>query len=77
MVAKMKKRFKITTKSNPKEKPAPNLLNQSFVAEEPNQRWVADFTYVYTKEGWLYVAGCYGLIFTSHCRAYNERSHER
>lgn len=62
MVAKMKKRFKITTKSNPKEKPAPNLLNQSFVAEEPNQRWVAD---------------CYGLIFATHCGAYNERSHER
>jgi len=62
MAAKMKKRFKITTKSNPKEKPAPNLLNQCFVAEEPNQRWVADFTYVYTKEGWLYVAAVMDLF---------------
>jgi putative transposase len=54
--AKMKKRFKITTKANPKAKAAPNLLQQDFTAEMPNQRWVADFTYVATSEGWLYVA---------------------
>lgn len=54
--AKMKKRFKITTKANPKAKAAPNLLQQDFAAEAPNQRWVADFTYVATLEGWLYVA---------------------
>jgi transposase InsO family protein len=54
--AKMKKRFKITTKANPKAKAAPNLLQQDFTAEKPNQRWVADFTYVATWEGWLYVA---------------------
>lgn len=56
MAAKMKKRFKITTKTNPKEIPAPNLLNQNFIAKELNQRWVADFTYVDTKGGLLYVA---------------------
>jgi transposase InsO family protein len=56
IVAKMKKRFKVTTKSNPKAIPAPNLLEQNFTAEKPNERWVADFTYVSTKEGWLYVA---------------------
>jgi len=54
--AKMKKRFKITTKANPKAKAAPNLLQQDFTADMPNQRWVADFTYVATGEGWLYVA---------------------
>lgn len=54
--AKMKKRYKVTTKANPKAKAAPNLLNQDFTAEAPNQRWVADFTYVGTGEGWLYVA---------------------
>jgi len=54
--AKMKKRFKVTTKVNPKAKAAPNLLQQDFTAEAPNQRWVADFTYVATWEGWLYVA---------------------
>jgi putative transposase len=54
--AKMKKRFKVTTKLNPKAKTAPNLLQQDFTAHMPNQRWVADFTYVGTGEGWLYVA---------------------
>lgn len=56
IVAKMRKRFKVTTKVNPKAIPAPNLLKQDFTAEKPNQRWVADFTYVATQEGWLYVA---------------------
>lgn len=53
--AKMKKRFKVTTKAYPKAKAAPNLLNQDFTANAPNRRWVADFTYVATGEGWLYV----------------------
>lgn len=56
VVAKMKKRFKVTTRANPDAEPAPNLLQQDFTAEKPNQRWVADFTYVSTQEGWLYVA---------------------
>jgi putative transposase len=35
---------------------APNVLDREFHAERPNQRWIADFTYVWTAEGWLYVA---------------------
>ena len=35
---------------------APNALNRAFDAPAPNQRWVADFTYIWTAEGWLYVA---------------------
>ncbi len=35
---------------------APNLLDRQFTAAGPNQKWVADFTYVWTVEGWLYVA---------------------
>ena len=35
---------------------APNVLNRDFTATAPNQKWVADFTYVWTQEGWLYVA---------------------
>ncbi|NOR69392.1 MAG: IS3 family transposase [Methylomarinum sp.] len=62
MAAKMKKRFKVTTKANPNKIPAPNLLNQNFAAKEPDQRWVADFTYVDTKEGWLYVAAVMDLF---------------
>lgn len=35
---------------------APNLLDRQFTAMAPNQKWVADFTYIWTSEGWLYVA---------------------
>lgn len=35
---------------------APNVLDRQFEAAAPNQKWVADFTYVWTSEGWLYVA---------------------
>ncbi len=35
---------------------AGNLLDRQFTAEAPNQRWIADFTYIWTAEGWLYVA---------------------
>ncbi|MCF6328277.1 MAG: IS3 family transposase [Henriciella sp.] len=35
---------------------APNVLDREFNAKGPNQKWVADFTYIWTAEGWLYVA---------------------
>lgn len=35
---------------------AANVLDRQFKAEGPNQKWVADFTYIWTAEGWLYVA---------------------
>ncbi len=35
---------------------APNILDREFTAAAPNQKWVADFTYIWTREGWLYVA---------------------
>jgi putative transposase len=56
IVAKMRKKFKVTTRVNPDAVAAPNLLQQDFTADKPNQKWVADFTYVFTLEGWLYVA---------------------
>jgi putative transposase len=34
---------------------APNLLDRQFEATGPNQKWTADFTYVWTTEGWLFV----------------------
>ncbi len=60
--AKMKKRFKKTTVTNPKAKAAPNLLSQDFTAQRVNQRWVADITYVATAQGWLYVAAVMDLF---------------
>ena len=35
---------------------SPNVLDREFTAQAPNQKWVADFTYVWTHEGWLFVA---------------------
>lgn len=35
---------------------ADNLLDRDFQADTPNQKWLADFTYIWTAEGWLYVA---------------------
>jgi putative transposase len=41
---------------------APNVLDRQFAAERPNQKWIADFTYVWTAEGWLYVAAVIDLF---------------
>ena len=41
---------------------APNSLDREFTAAAPNQKWVADFTYVWTTEGWLYVAAVLDLF---------------
>ena len=54
--AKAAKKFKATTNSNHSLPVAPNLLEQNFEAEAPNQKWVSDITYVWTEEGWLYLA---------------------
>jgi putative transposase len=39
-----------------------NLLDRQFAAERPNQKWIADFTYLWTAEGWLYVAAVIDLF---------------
>jgi putative transposase len=41
---------------------APNVLDWQFAAERPNQKWIAGFTYVWTAEGWLYVAAVIDLF---------------
>ena len=35
---------------------APNIIDQDFAAERPNEKWGADISYVWTREGWLYLA---------------------
>ena len=42
--------------------PAANVLDRQFKAERPNQKWIADFTYIWTAEGWLYVAAVIDLF---------------
>lgn len=55
--AKTKRRFKVqTTDSNHKLPVAPNLLNQEFIAEEKDQIWLTDITYIKTDQGWFYLA---------------------
>lgn len=41
--------------------PAGNVLDRQFEATAPNRKWVADFTYLWTAEGWLYVAAVIDL----------------
>ena len=50
-----KKRRKVrTTESNHQFPVAPNLLEQDFTAHAPNKKWMTDFTYIDTREGWLF-----------------------
>ena len=54
--ARQKRRFKRTTDSLHAFPIAPNLLDQDFAAAGPNQKWGADISYIWTREGWLYLA---------------------
>ncbi len=54
--AKAARKFKATTNSKHSLPVAPNLLQQNFTAERPNQKWVSDITYIPTDEGWMYLA---------------------
>ena len=51
-----KRKYKATTDSKHSQPVAENYLNRKFNVNEPNQAWVADITYIYTQEGWLYLA---------------------
>ena len=50
------RKFKRTTDSHHTFNIAPNLLKQDFSASAPNQKWAGDITYVWTREGWVYLA---------------------
>lgn len=56
LFGRKKRKFKVTTDSNHTHDVAPNLLDQKFHAEQPDQVWVGDITYIGTSEGWLYLA---------------------
>jgi len=57
-------KFKATTDSNHTFNIAPNLLEQNFIAEKPDQKWAGDISYIRTREGWLYLA----VILDLHSR---------
>jgi putative transposase len=50
------KKFVITTDSNHSNPVADNKLQRQFVVSQPNKVWVSDITYIWTEEGWLYLA---------------------
>jgi len=54
--AKAARKFKVTTDSNHKKAVASNLLEQNFTASAANEKWCGDITYLWTEEGWLYLA---------------------
>ena len=54
--ARYRKKYKVTTNSNHKYPVYENLLNRQFTVEQPNQAYVSDITYIWTQEGWLYLA---------------------
>jgi len=45
-----------TTRRNPEDRPAPDLVNRKFEADAPNRLWLADITYIPTWSGFLYLA---------------------
>jgi transposase InsO family protein len=54
--ARYPKRFKVTADSNHSEAISPNSLDRQFDVVVPNQAWTTDITYIWTLEGWLYLA---------------------
>jgi transposase InsO family protein len=54
--AKAARKFRATTDSEHRRPVAENHLNRQFSVSSPNQVWVGDITYLWTKEGWLYLA---------------------
>ena len=54
--ARHRRKFKATTDSNHHLPVHDNLLNRTFGVSAPNMSWAADITYIWTREGWLYLA---------------------
>ena len=61
IVAVHKRKFRATTNSKHDYPVWPNILNRSFIVEKPNTVWVSDITYIWTFEGWLYLAAILDL----------------
>ncbi len=56
LISKVKKKFKATTNSKHHLPVANNILDRKFKVNKPNTYWVGDITYIWTSEGWLYLA---------------------
>ena len=58
------RKYKVTTDSSHAFNIAPNLLDQAFQADRPNRKWAGDISYIWTREGWVYLA----VILDLHSR---------
>jgi transposase InsO family protein len=70
--AKSARKFRHTTDSNHSLAVAENVLDRDFNAQAPNERWVADITYIPTRDGWLYLAAVedlYSRMVVGWCMA--------
>lgn len=56
IVAKTRRRYKVTTQARKGAQYAPDRLQRRFVSERPHRVWSSDITYIWTREGWLYLA---------------------
>ena len=56
LCCKTKRKFRVTTDSKHSLPIAPNLLGRNFIAAAPDQKYVGDITYIWTGEGWMYLA---------------------
>lgn len=54
--ARQKRRYQVTTQSQHDLPVSENVLERQFTAQAPDQRWAGDITYLWTREGWLYLA---------------------
>ena len=64
IVVERTRKFKATSDSDHTFNIAPNLLDRDFNAAGPNQKWAGDISYIWTREGWLYLA----VIIDLHSR---------
>jgi len=62
LCARLRRRFKVTTVSNPEHLKQSNLLDRQFTVNAPNRVWLSDITALWTHEGWLYVAAILDLF---------------
>ena len=62
IIAIQRRKFRLTTNSKHDYPVWPNLLNRNFVVDRPNAIWVSDITYIWTLEGWLYLAAVLDLF---------------
>jgi len=56
LVGRARQRFRTTTRQRKSAPAAPDLLKREFTAEHPHEVWTSDITYIWTDEGWLYLA---------------------